>query len=197
VRLIVEALRRGAESRDGPRALARDTLFAYFATQVFDRASPQTQRLLTRAALFPRFDVDMAASLSDEDAATDILDRLYRARLFTDRRGSPMHTYEFHALFREFLLARLRARGTPQEYRELEIRAAHLLEGAAYPADAFALHRSAENWADCIRIVLQEAEGLLDQGRKGGRILAAHLAAASRLCASPREPTRRSAARAR
>ncbi len=165
VRLIVEALRRGVAAEDGRGEAARETLFAYFATQVFDRATPATQRVLMATALFPRFDAAMASATSGESGAADILEQLYRARMFTDRRGAPPYTYEMHALFREFLLARLRAQTDQGQLRGLQSRAAALLEAAGYRAEAFSLYGSAANWDQAARIVLIEAESLLDQGR--------------------------------
>lgn len=165
VRLMVEALRRGSDTGANDHASVRETLFDYFATQVFDRAGAATQRLLTCTALLPRFDAAMAKAISDIEGAAEILDRLFRSRWFTERRGGPLYTYEFHALFRTFLLARLRACTAPEVLRNLESKAARLMREAGYHGESFHLHRDACDWAQCVGIVLDQAEVLIDQGR--------------------------------
>ena len=107
--LMRERLRRTGEVNRLGEALPRETVFDYFATQFFNEAPPEARETLVRTALLPRFTVSMAEQLSGNPKAGQLLAHLYDQHLFIDCRSGPELTYEYHALFRSFLLAQARA----------------------------------------------------------------------------------------
>ena len=79
--------------------------------------------------------------------APRVLDYLYRQHLFTDRRRSGAEpVYQFHALFREFLLDEGRKRLTPDERRDALDRAGGQLVSRGEFDAAAALYREAQAW---------------------------------------------------
>ncbi len=79
--------------------------------------------------------------------APRVLDYLYRQHLFTDRRRSGSEpVYQFHALFREFLLDEGRKRLTPDERRDALDRAGGQLVSRGEFDAAAALYREAQAW---------------------------------------------------
>lgn len=154
----------------GNQALAavpasRDILFDYFAVEILGATSPEVCHILLRTAFLPMFTVPMAEAISGNLDAGERLDTLFRLRYFIDRRGEPEPTYEYNGLFREFLLARAREQLDPAECRMLQRRSARLLEIGSHPEQAFILYVQSEDWPAAVRLIREEAPGLIRQGR--------------------------------
>ena len=145
--------------------ISLDTVFDYFAGQIFDRLDGGLQRFLTAVGFLPRVAPSIAYQLTGNAQAADILDDLYRRHLFVDRRGGVEVAYQFHALFQTFLRARAAKLLTPGQQQELVSKAARLLETRNYDDDAFGLYREASDWDAAGRLILKRARALLAQGR--------------------------------
>jgi ATP/maltotriose-dependent transcriptional regulator MalT len=107
--LMLEAYRRSnGVSPDLPTE--RESIFAYFAEQIFERLPDATREFLVATAVLPQVAVSLAKELTGNLRASEILEDLYKRHLFTHRRPGPEPTYWYHALFRSFL------NGRPLEY---------------------------------------------------------------------------------
>ncbi len=149
----------------GPRAPSPDVLFDYFAGEIFKRASADVQDVLMQTAVMPRVTATMAEALTGQPAAGETLAALHRQNYFTNKQAGSVPTYEYHPLFRQFLLARA-ARTYPAEAQaKLRARAAGLLDEAGQAEAAASLLREAEDWETLAWLVLRHAPGLLAQGR--------------------------------
>lgn len=142
-----------------------EAVFGYFAGQVFDQVPAATRELLMRTAYLPRVSASAARELTGDADAGAILDHLYRQRLFTDRQTGAAVRYQYHALFREFLLSRLAAAFAPEERRRLRTRSAELLEAGGDSADALRLHAENADWEAATALILGRARGLIAEGR--------------------------------
>jgi ATP/maltotriose-dependent transcriptional regulator MalT len=154
-----------------PRALpgktpeiVQETVFDYFAGQVFDQVPAATRELLLRTALLAHVTVPAAQALSGNADAATLLDALYRQRLFTDRTQGDLVSYRYHALFREFLLSRVDAAFTTSERRELRTRSAEALEAGGEFAEALQLHADNADWDAATALILKRARGLIAEG---------------------------------
>ena len=163
--LTLARARRGGFTSTQLDLESREAIFHYFAGELFEQAPAEYRRLLIRTALLTRFTADMAIEASGDPAAPRLLDELYRRHYFTGRSGEPHLTYHFHDLFREFLIEKARQTLSTDEYRDVLLRSAALLQAAGQGDDAFALHCQAADWDSATRAVLQGAEQLLRQGR--------------------------------
>lgn len=148
-----------------PAERSRDTLFGYFAAQAFHRVTPPTQQFLMQTALLPSVPVSIAAALTGNGQAAEILDDLYRRRLFTHRRPGPEPTYWYHALFRGFLREQAERTLPEAQRRAVAARAGELLLDSGLYEDAFALLCEAQDWSAASRLVIARAESLLAAGR--------------------------------
>src|SRR5262249_42985493 len=97
-------------------------VFGYFAQRVFDAATRDEQRVLMQLAVLPLITLDVAANLTGSADTAKLLDHYYKHHLFTDRRRVTApdaahastqavhgeYVFQFHALFRTFLLHRAR-----------------------------------------------------------------------------------------
>ena len=133
--LSLEQVRRGhTESRSNEQAQGREVLFGYFAGQILDALSPAVQVQLMRIALLPRATAAQAVMIAGDPAAGHLLDSLYRKRLFVERRGD---AYQFHDLFRAFLLERLEHAMPPEALAAVRRDAIALLSQAEQVEAAF------------------------------------------------------------
>jgi ATP/maltotriose-dependent transcriptional regulator MalT/DNA-binding SARP family transcriptional activator len=163
--LMVERLKQTGSVKHVHRAETMDTVFNYFAGQVFDQAEAPTQALLLRTAFLPSISVQAAEKLTGNSAADKLLEQLYRRHLFTDRRVGEVMRYQYHALFRGFLVSRAREVFNSDELRELKQQSANLLEEAGNADDALLLHVENADWPAATAGILKQARSLIAQGR--------------------------------
>jgi len=154
-------LLEGSESGSGeflpPDTTSREKVFDYFAGEILDRASAQHSELLMYTAFLPRMTVPMAVAVTGRESAGELLHHCYKRHLFTNRRGGEDETYEYHALFREFLCRRARKTLDSCELHRILIRSAALLEASGHPDAAFALYCEATDWATACALLRREA----------------------------------------
>ena len=161
--LLTEQTRQPpAATATAPEPAATQRVFDYFAAEVFSRFPEATRAALCRLALAPSIRADGAAA--DDPAVRPLLEGLHERRLFTDRLGEPAH-YEFHPLFRAFLLAEARRRFSANELAALSVRAAQHMERDGEIEAAMALFGEAGEWPELARMVLFHAGHLLAHGR--------------------------------
>ena len=145
----------------------KDAVFAYFTGEIFGRAREENQRVLMLAALLPSVSASDAVIVSGNPEAPLVLDYVYRRHLFTDRRrGEAEPIYQFHALFREFLLAEGRRRLTAEERRQALDRAGGQLVARADFDAAAALYIEAQAWTPLVGLTLHAGRSLLAEGRE-------------------------------
>lgn len=140
-----------------------DILFDYFASEIFEPATLANQLVLIKTAIFPQFTIPMAAAATGESKVEELLDGLYRRQSFvehSDRTG----TYQYHDLFREFLLARLRKLDEAQIHTA-KIRAAEVLEQQGSNDDAIQFYLDANDSQSAARLLRSVAAGMVEQGR--------------------------------
>jgi ATP/maltotriose-dependent transcriptional regulator MalT/DNA-binding SARP family transcriptional activator len=156
-----------------PPGATPQVLFDYFAGDIFGKMPPETQGLLLRASLLPCMAAHRVVQLTGVPHAERVLGELARTNYFTLKmaqvQGAPPAVYQFHPLFREFLLRRAQEALPPAELAGLRQRAAALLAADGEVAEAVALLFAAQAWSDALRVVYAHAQQMLQQGR--GRVL--------------------------
>ena len=166
--LLLEQAHAGSGGVSAPPELTADRglLFDYFAGEFLARSGPAEQELLVKTALLPRIGVRVAHELTGNDQARAILESLARRNYFTVRRaGAGEDAYEFHPLFREYLLKEGGERYTASYLAELRQRAAHCLETEGSHDAAADLYVAAAAWESLASLVLRHARNLMSQGR--------------------------------
>ncbi len=164
--LLLEGLKTEAFEAPAVCPLALEGLFDYFAQEIFERLDADTQRVLLETAFLPRLTAAMAEQLTGSARAGRILADLTRRNYFTSRRAHAEPLYEYHPLFRRFLLARA-AETLAQERRvQVQRTAAAVLEASGQVEDAVGLLREAGEWTELARVIGQHAPSLVAQGRE-------------------------------
>lgn len=159
--------RTDGEASDALLPEGKEAVFQYFTGEIFGRARSENQRVLMLAALLPSVSAADAELLSGNAEAPLVLDYVYRRHLFTERRrlgAEPV--YQFHALFREFLLAEGKRRLLPQERAAALDRAAGQLVARGDFDAAAQLYLEAKAWPALVGLTLHAGRSLLAEGRR-------------------------------
>ncbi len=158
--------RLGSEADEARLPEGKDAVFAYFTGEIFSRARPENQRTLMLVALPPTVSANDAAVITGDAEAPRVLDYLYRRHLFIDRRrNGPENVYQFHALFREFLLTEGRRRLTSDDRQSALDRAAGQLVSRGDFDAAATLYTEAKAWPALTGLSLHAGALLLAEGR--------------------------------
>lgn len=143
-----------------------ETVFNYFTGQVFEQLPLEMREFLIRTATLSHMTVRTATQMGKSSKAKEWLNYLYRRKLFTDRRISGDEiSYQYHALFREFLLDRASTHFTLAELKDIKQLGASIAEQSGEISVAAKLLVEAENWQDFSEMINRQASSLLNQGR--------------------------------
>ncbi len=152
-----------------PPGATPQVVFDYFAGEIFGHMEPAAQALLLQAAFLPSMAAHRVAELTGAPDAGRVLEELNRSNYFTLRLAQAAHpaqaVYQFHPLFREFLLRRAQDLLPGAALVELRKKAAALLEADGETADAVALLIAAQAWDEALEVMLAHAREMLQQGR--------------------------------
>jgi DNA-binding SARP family transcriptional activator len=140
-------------------------VFSYFAGEVFDKLDSATRDFLLMTSFLPTMTARMAEKMTDQEGAGRILSSLNRNNFFTEKHQTKEPSYQYHALFREFLLARMKESLSSEGLPRVQNRAAAILEEAGRTEDAASIYRETQNWERYIPLILGQAQALISQGR--------------------------------
>ena len=144
---------------------AREEVFEFFANEVFNELPGTTRDFLLQTSLLSHITPGLAAELTENRQADKILEDLHRQHFFTSRRNLSEFTYQYHALFREFLRTRLSQEYSRKRYVKLMHHAGSLLEKYGRRDEAIDIYLQVEAWPDAIALILALAPLLLEQSR--------------------------------
>ncbi|HEX7810398.1 MAG TPA: hypothetical protein VF460_00695, partial [Burkholderiales bacterium] len=171
ITLMLERLRHFDGKAQELPTETRESVFKYFASLIFDQASEETRHILLSIAFLPRVTPSLAVELSRREEAPSLLEDLFRRRMFTDRRAGAEPVYQFHALFLDFLKQKAREVVAATDLGELFYRSASALEETGDVDAAMDLWISARNWEQATRLILRDANSLLNSGRRQTLVL--------------------------
>ncbi|HCS49037.1 MAG TPA: hypothetical protein DIW61_12595, partial [Candidatus Aminicenantes bacterium] len=165
---LVLLLERTDRERVEPRTIGRQVpaeIIDYFGTEIFRRLDEERRVFLLRTAFLPRMTSSMAEKLTGDERAGPILSEMNRLNQFTKKYLQREPVYEYHDLFREFLLQQASGAFSREELAQIRRTAAALLEQSEYVEDAAGLFREVGDWEALSRLILSQAGSLVAQGR--------------------------------
>ena len=162
--LMLESLKTGIEPHQLGK-LTQGEIVDYFGNELFIKTDKEIQEFLLKTAFLPKITVKMAEKLTGFPNADSILSTLSRNNNFTQKHYSEEPVYQYHQLFREFLLVRAKETYSSAVLSDLQHRAAILLEEVGQIEDAAILFRDAGDWEAMIQLVTKQAPLMIDQGR--------------------------------
>lgn len=162
--LVLQARIKGLDYESLVKFVPREVL-DYLGNEIFEKTDKDLQMFLLKTAFLPRMTVRMAEKLTGVSASGRILNDLSENHYFTEKYSSDNPVYQYHPLFREFLLARAQSLFSHEEISSIQRSAARSLEDSGQLEDAAALFRDGEAWDELTRLVLHQAPVLVSQGR--------------------------------
>ena len=140
-------------------------MFDYFAGEIFQKLDAASQEILLQTSFLPIMTRRLAEQLTGLHQAGELLSELNRRNYFTIRKPLPEPVYQYHPLFREFLLTQARKQLTDTQLIQTQRRAAEILEGAGQAEDAIILYSQTGDWASMVRIILTHSQTMIPEGR--------------------------------
>ena len=163
--LLLEQINERGTDLSAQDNLSHNLIFDYFAGEVFRRTKPETQEFLLKTALLPKVTIEAAKTLTQNNAAEKILRQLSQRNYFTNYLDQRPAAYEYHPLFRAFLISQGERHYHPETLQRLQQQAAELLAQRGDINDAVTLFIHSSNWELANNLIIQHAENLVSQGR--------------------------------
>ena len=163
--LSLEQWRSEGETSEKPKSQSYEVLFDYFAEEIFKKTDPVTQDVLLQTAFVPRVTASLAEKLTGQPDAGAVLVNLHKQNYFTNKLAGSEPTYEYHPLFRAFLLSQVGQTYTATRVGEIRRVAARLLETAGEIEAAAALLRVVNDQEELAGLICRHGQLLLAQGR--------------------------------
>lgn len=150
------------------KGIAPEGIFDYFAGEVFGRTEKRTQDFLLKTAFMPTFSISQAENLTGIGAAGGILTTLTRQHYFTQQlsgSGPGYQHYQYHPLFRDFLISRARLSFAPDELSLLLSITSLILAESGEMESAVSLLAEVMDWDKLVRVIIGQAGSLMAEGR--------------------------------
>jgi LuxR family maltose regulon positive regulatory protein len=137
----------------------------YLWNEVLEGTTPELHAFLLETAILKQVNPDLAAAVTDNPLAAELLAALYRDNFLLARIDGPGNWLRYHHLLSEALRQRLPTERTPAEIRVLHERAAawYELQGLTMEAAAHAIQ--AEDWDRAARLLTDICGELYAQER--------------------------------
>ncbi len=164
--LLFERLAKPGAHVDDAEGQTRETVFRYFATQIFDGESPATQRFLLLTSLLPEMSADVVTRLTGDADSDGVLEELRRRQLFVNRQHGDVIVYRYHDLFHQFLRNHLAHRFPAPDLAALKQRAAHILAELGQDDDAIQLYIESAAWEPLADNLVRRAPTLIERGQR-------------------------------
>ena len=142
-----------------------EAVFDYFEGEVFRKLDTHCRDLLLQCAVLPKMTIDRVTRLTGTPRAGMMLRELMRRNHFITRQGGEVSIYQFHPLFRHFLLEQAVARYPESELTSLRREAAESLIADGDDEAALELLSQAQDWPRMAEVILTNASALKEQGR--------------------------------
>lgn len=160
----------GTSGRSGPlhaSAAAQRGVFDYFTALILSHAGGRLKSFLLRTSVLPIVSPSQATRLTGEAHAAEFLADLHARHFFTERRTrfGEDPAYEYHPLFREYLLECARSEMGAEAFAGHCRSAAELLLESGNAERAAELRIPARDWAGLLAAIRQQAPELMRQGR--------------------------------
>jgi len=165
---LVLLLERTDREHVKPRTIGNQMpseIIDYIGSEIFRRLDEERQTFLLQTAFLPRMTASMAERLTGVGQAGRILSEMNRQNQFTKKYLQRKPVYEYHDLFREFLLERAVDAFSGEEIAGIRKAAATLLEETGYIEDAAGLLREVGDWEALSRLIQSKGKSLVAQGR--------------------------------
>ena len=164
--LMLEQSSVSGSIAQAPDLSTRKLVFDYLAGEIFQKSNERIQNFLLQTAYAPQMTARIAAELSGDADAAQLIAELHRFNYFVSlRETEPEPVYQYHPMLRDFLQARAEEALPKERRRALQRASARQMEQAGAIEDAIALYRQSRDWEEMARVIEGHAAAVLAQGR--------------------------------
>ena len=139
-------------------------LFEYLAEEVLNQQPGDLRQFLLESAVLPDMEPVVCDAVLERSDSTDLLRQAESRRLFVSAVGEELRAYQYHHLFRNFLVTRLRDQD-PERLRALQVRAAGWYAANGMPEAAVTFYILAGDLASAAEIAEANTQALFATGR--------------------------------
>ncbi len=143
---------------------SKETIFESYANELFKLASDEVKSFLLKTAVLQNIDIDVAEKLTENMNSKNILDDMAQRNYFTIKRFGSSANFQYHPLFREFLLTQAMHKLGKEQLAEIQIQAADILLNQGDVTHAAGLLRQAQDWDKLLALILKHAQSTLEKG---------------------------------
>ena len=143
---------------------AENPLYDYLADEVFNQQPAILQRFLLESAVLPEMEAAQCDTILGHTDSAQLLQQAEANRLFITVVGDEAMVYQYHHLFRDFLLAKLRQQD-PARLKELQRRTGEWYAANHMPEAAVTFYRLADQTDLAAQVIEQNAGAMFSAGR--------------------------------
>ncbi len=163
--LLTEIVQRKGIDYQLLNKLTPKEVFDYFASEAFSKIDKETQSFLLKTSFIPKITAPVAEKLSGVSNSGQILFGLNQNNYFTTMHLRAEPIYQYHPLFREFLLSRAKTSFNQEELIKIQRSAAALLEESGQVEDTATLLRDIRDFEGLAQLIINQASSLVAEGR--------------------------------
>ncbi|MEW6585268.1 MAG: BTAD domain-containing putative transcriptional regulator [Nitrospirota bacterium] len=163
--LMIESARVKNIDQRTISALHPAQVFDYFAGEIFEKMEPVMREFLVESSFLPRMTAGMAEKLTGKKQAGRLLNDLHKNNCFTEVHGAADPVFQYHNLFREFLLSQAHQLFSRTRIARIRRTAARILEEGGEIEHAVNIYRDSGDWNGLTGIILGNVKSLISQGR--------------------------------
>jgi LuxR family transcriptional regulator, maltose regulon positive regulatory protein len=163
--LMIEATRSKSIDLSSLKGMTPEEVYSYFETELFDKTDPNTQTFLLKTAFLPETTAEMAASLTGMTQSEHILQSLSRSNFFIQSHAFDAPVYQYHSLFREYLISRATKTFPEEDLSSIKGKAATILAASHHYEESAHLCLEDNAWQEMANLILSHAQHLVAQGR--------------------------------
>ncbi|NNF98046.1 MAG: hypothetical protein HKM93_01585 [Desulfobacteraceae bacterium] len=142
-----------------------EDIFNYFLTELFQISNLQTQLFLVKTAVLSQVTLEIAEALTGDLNSEAIFQELRTKRYFIESYTEHDSIFQYHPLFRDFLIRQGRSMLSEEEITHLRLKAAAIYEACGMIEEAANLHHEAKQTTELARLILEQAFLLMVQAR--------------------------------
>ncbi len=139
-------------------------LYDYLAAEVLDQQPGPLRQFMLEAAVLPDMEPTVCDAVLGRADSAEMLRQVEARRLFINVVGDELRAYQYHNLFRDFLLARLRARDLAR-LKTLQTRAAEWYAANGMAEAAVTFYVMAGMLTPAAQLAEEHARAMYDAGR--------------------------------
>jgi len=164
--LALESLNQNTLKIDQIDNLTLTDVFNYFAGEIFSQLNKETQEQLLYSAFLPKITSEQLAELS-QHKNDSLLEDLAQRNYFTVSHPGQPTIYEFHPLFREFLVNQTEKYWDKTKIHQVKLTSAQLLQDSLKIEDAITLYIDLQQWLSAAALLEVQSQAFIDEGRQG------------------------------